>query len=203
MPAPLAVQQELHAGEPSLELSDAGDGADGVEHLGGDILDVLPLRDREDQPVRRCQRGLDGPQSAGRPAPIGAVTPGKRTTSRRGSTGSVSRSAIRYYSFQVPVSRGRMTGFRQIAECCAPPVPVSSRVRRLSHNNLAGCRFPSHGGDHADRRGWRIPCALAAKLAAAECLRLPGASRAYRLSAMLRPASPRMTDPKTSRSPAA
>ena len=31
---------------------------------------------------------------AGRPAPIGAVTPGNSTTSRRGSTGKVNRSAM-------------------------------------------------------------------------------------------------------------
>ena len=60
--APLAVEQQLHAGQPPLELADARDGPDGVEHLGVDVLDVLPLRDREDQPVGRGQRRLDGAQ---------------------------------------------------------------------------------------------------------------------------------------------
>jgi hypothetical protein len=72
----LAVQQELHPGEAALQLSDLGDRADGIEHLGGDALDVLPLRHGEDEPVRRRQRGLDGPQGRG---PAGA--------DRRGHTG--------------------------------------------------------------------------------------------------------------------
>ena len=58
----LAVEQQLHAGQPALELPDPGDGADGVEHVGGHALDVLPLGHREDQPLGRRQRGLDGPQ---------------------------------------------------------------------------------------------------------------------------------------------
>ena len=63
--AVFAVEQKLHAGEPALELADAGHGADGVEHLGGDRLNVLPLRDREDQPPRRVQSGFDRLQGGG------------------------------------------------------------------------------------------------------------------------------------------
>ncbi len=62
----LAVQKQLHTREPALHLTDAGDGADGIKDIGSDALDVLALRDCEDQPLGRGERGLDCAQS-GRP----------------------------------------------------------------------------------------------------------------------------------------
>jgi hypothetical protein len=59
----LSDLQQLHAGKPALQLSNAGDGSNGIERVGGDALDILPLRDREDQPVGSRQRRLDGAQS--------------------------------------------------------------------------------------------------------------------------------------------
>ncbi len=44
----LTVEQQLHAAQPPLHLTDARDGAHGVERLGRNRLHVLPLRDRED-----------------------------------------------------------------------------------------------------------------------------------------------------------
>jgi hypothetical protein len=61
----LAVEEELHAREAPLELADAGHRADGVEHLGGDLLNVLTLRHREHQPLGRAQSGFNGPQGGG------------------------------------------------------------------------------------------------------------------------------------------
>ena len=58
----LTMEEQLHAGEPALELPDLGDRADGVEHVGVHAFDVLPLRDGEDEPLGRRQRGLDGAQ---------------------------------------------------------------------------------------------------------------------------------------------
>ena len=65
--APLTVEQQLHAGQAALHLADPGDGADGVEAVGGDLLEILPLRDGEDQPVRCGQRRLDRAQRPGPP----------------------------------------------------------------------------------------------------------------------------------------
>ena len=65
--APLAMEQQLHAGKSALELSNAGDSSDGVEHIRAYALDVLPLRNGKDQPVGTGQGRLDCPQ-CGRPA---------------------------------------------------------------------------------------------------------------------------------------
>ena len=67
--APLAVEQQLHAGQPALELAYAGNGPDGVQDLGGDAFDVLPLGDREDQPLGLAQGALDRAKRGG---PAGA-----------------------------------------------------------------------------------------------------------------------------------
>ena len=67
---------------------------------------------------------------AGRPAPIGAVTPGNSTTSRSGSTGRVMRSAI---TRQLLPRKTRST---EIEPWFAPSVPLSARSLRLIHNNL-------------------------------------------------------------------
>ncbi len=66
-PAPLAVQQQLHPRQASLELPDPGDGPDRVEDVGAHALDVLTLGHGEDQSLGSRQRGLDGPER-GRPA---------------------------------------------------------------------------------------------------------------------------------------
>jgi hypothetical protein len=63
-PTVLAMEQQLHAGKPALKLPDAGDRSNGVEGLRGHALDVLPLRDREHQPVGAGQRRFDGAQSS-------------------------------------------------------------------------------------------------------------------------------------------
>ncbi len=73
--APLAVEQQLHARQAALHLPDPGDGADGVEAVGSDLLEILPLGDGEDQPVRRGQGRLDRAQCSG---PAGAD--GRRDT---------------------------------------------------------------------------------------------------------------------------
>ena len=63
--AVLAMEEELHAGEPSLELADAGHRADGMEHLRGDRLNVLALGHREHQPLGCVERGFDRLQGGG------------------------------------------------------------------------------------------------------------------------------------------
>jgi hypothetical protein len=57
--AMLAVEEELNPRQAALERTDAGHRADGVEHLGSDLLDVLALGDGEDQPLGRVERRLD------------------------------------------------------------------------------------------------------------------------------------------------
>ncbi len=64
---PLAVEQQLHAGEAALQLPDAGDGADSIERLGCDGVHVLPLGHCEDELVRMLECRLDGAQRS-RPA---------------------------------------------------------------------------------------------------------------------------------------
>ena len=59
------MEQQLHAGKSALELSNAGDSADGVEHIRAYALDVLPLRNGKDQPVGTGQGRLDCPQRGG------------------------------------------------------------------------------------------------------------------------------------------
>jgi hypothetical protein len=56
----LALEEELHAAEAALHLPDAGDHADGVEHLGRGLVGVVALRDGEDEPVA-LERRLDRP----------------------------------------------------------------------------------------------------------------------------------------------
>ena len=63
----LAMQQQLHAGEPALHLTDAGDGPDGEETVRAHRFDILPLGDGEDQPIRSGERGLDGAQRSWTP----------------------------------------------------------------------------------------------------------------------------------------
>ena len=184
----LAVQQELHAGEPALELSDAGDGSDGVEHLGGHILDVLPLRDREDQPVRRRQCGFDGPQRGRAPSPDRrghAREKDDLAQRKHGQCQSFSHSVLLLPSPRLRGKNDRLPSERPSA--LHPLCHVSSRVRRLSHNNLRlSCPVPVRSGGELrlSRHRMADSLVLAAKLAARERLRLPGASRAYRLSAM-------------------
>ena len=76
--APLAVEQQLHAGQPALELADPGDGPDGVEHLGSHAFDVLPLGDREHQPLGLAQRALDGAKRRGPPRADRRGDPGEQ-----------------------------------------------------------------------------------------------------------------------------
>jgi hypothetical protein len=57
----LALQQELHAAEPALDLADAGDDAHRVEDLGRRLVGVVALRDGEDESVA-LERRLDRPQ---------------------------------------------------------------------------------------------------------------------------------------------
>ena len=75
--APFAVQHELHAGEAALHLPEPGDGADAVEPVGAHVVDVLALRDREHQRLRRAQGRLDGAQGAGAPGADRQGDPGK------------------------------------------------------------------------------------------------------------------------------
>ena len=120
--APFAVEEQLHAGQAALQLSDSGDRADGVEVVGGDLLDVLPLGDREHQLVRRGQRGLDGAQGSG---PTGA--------DRRGDSGEEHDVAERkdgngeslgHFEILTALSRGRKwQGNLCRASSNAPPMP--------------------------------------------------------------------------------
>ena len=67
--AMLTLQEQLHPGEPTLHLADAGDGADSVEDVGIDVLHVFPLRHRKDKLLRCCEGGLDRLEGTG---PTGA-----------------------------------------------------------------------------------------------------------------------------------
>ena len=64
--AGFAVDQELHAPQPALDLPDPGHDAHGMQALGGRLIRDIPLRDREDQPAG-LRGGLDGAQSPGSP----------------------------------------------------------------------------------------------------------------------------------------
>ena len=74
----LAVEQQLHAGKTPLELPDLGDGADRVQHIGVDALDVLTLAHREDEALRGCERGLDRPKGRRSPGSDRGGDPGEQ-----------------------------------------------------------------------------------------------------------------------------
>ena len=63
--AVLAADDELGTSQPSLDLDQPGDGADGVEHLGRGVLHVLPLRHGEQQLVGALHHRLDRPHRRG------------------------------------------------------------------------------------------------------------------------------------------
>jgi hypothetical protein len=63
----LAVQQQLHATQPALDLADLGDRPRGIKHRGGDGIDVLPLCDGEDEAGVALQRSFDGAQGGRTP----------------------------------------------------------------------------------------------------------------------------------------
>ena len=88
-----AVNQELHAPQPALNLPDPGHDPHGMQEVRGRLIRVISLRDREDQ-ATGLGGGLDGARVPGRPAVIGTVTPGKRTAPRNGRTGKDLRSAM-------------------------------------------------------------------------------------------------------------
>ena len=71
------MEQQLHPGQPPLELPDPGDGPDGVQNLGSDALDVLPLRDRKDQALGLAQGGFDAAQGRWAPRSDGRGDPRK------------------------------------------------------------------------------------------------------------------------------
>ena len=60
--AALPFDQELDHPAALLDLADAGDRPDRVEHLGSHFVEVLALGDGEDQAVLALGRRLDGAQ---------------------------------------------------------------------------------------------------------------------------------------------
>jgi len=68
---PLAMQQQLHASEPALQLTDARNGTDCVEALWSNRFDILALGYSEDEPIRGGQRSLDGAQRSRATGPDG------------------------------------------------------------------------------------------------------------------------------------
>ncbi len=63
----LALQQQLHAAEPALDLPDPRDDAHRVENVWRGLVGVVALRDREDESLV-LERGFDRAQ---RPRPAG------------------------------------------------------------------------------------------------------------------------------------
>ena len=61
-PAAFAVQDQLHATEIALNLADPRDGPGGVEHAGGDLIDILLLGNRKDLAVGLFEGGFYGAQ---------------------------------------------------------------------------------------------------------------------------------------------
>ena len=74
----LAVEQQLHARKPSLKLTDLGDGADRVQHVGIHALDVLSLGHGEHQALRGRECRLDGPKRRRASGADGGRDPGKQ-----------------------------------------------------------------------------------------------------------------------------
>jgi hypothetical protein len=62
--AALAMEQELHAGQPALQLANAGNRANSVEGLRLDRLGVLALGDGKDELIGCLQGRFDGAQRA-------------------------------------------------------------------------------------------------------------------------------------------
>ena len=123
--ATLAVQQQLHAGQPALDLPDPGDRPDRVEAFGGDLLDVLALADGEDEPLRCGERGLDRAHRARPPGPEGGRHAGeehhfaKRKHRERQSLGHSIHSFFRRPRAQPPRLGARRIALVVQARCRA------------------------------------------------------------------------------------
>ncbi len=75
--AALAVQDQLHAGETAMNLADPGDRADGVEPIRADLVEILPLGQRQDLGLGVAQRGVNGPERSRAARPDGHRDAGK------------------------------------------------------------------------------------------------------------------------------
>ena len=131
----LAVQQELHPGEAPLHLPDTGDGADGIQDFGGHALDVLPLGDREYDPVRGGERSFDCAQRAGTPSADRRGDARKENDLPKGKHRQCEAfSHLSYYSSRLP-SRANDTS-NQDRSLQASAVPWRTTPFAVSFNNL-------------------------------------------------------------------
>ena len=132
--------------QAALELPDPGDGADGVQRLRRDAARCSPAGRRRRPACSGVARAASMARRVpGRPAPIGAVTPGKSTTSRRGRTGSVRRSVMGSCLSSIPGHAGGLSGALRARRCthrvhprCHGCSPAISFGRCPMH--LAQCR---------------------------------------------------------------
>jgi hypothetical protein len=93
--AGVAMQNQLDAAQIALHLADTRDCPGRVKNARRDLVDVFFLGDRENSALRSFSAASIARSVAGRPAPIGDATPGNRTASRNGRTGSVIRSDMK------------------------------------------------------------------------------------------------------------
>ena len=101
--ARLPLEEQARSADAPLDRADRGDRPDRVEELGRDALEVLPLRDGEDELSGLFIAVSMAWSVPGRPAAIGKLTPGKRTALRSGMTGSVCVGCI--MTFRVDLTR--------------------------------------------------------------------------------------------------
>ena len=153
-PAALPLEQQLHAGQAPLDLSDSGDGADGIEALGGDLLGVLALADGEDETLGSSESRLD---RAHRPGPARAQRgrhAGKEHHFAKWENGKGESLGHSVHSFFLPASGSATPAERKAdrgGSAGAVPEARRSRDRRyqcsaeeLSVPNRPAVRAASH-----------------------------------------------------------
>ena len=127
--ARLALEQQLHAAEPALDLPDPGDDAHRVEDVGRRLVGVVALRDGEDQTIG-LRGGLDGAQGPRPPRGDRDREPGKITVPRNGRTGKDLRSAMMgpFSGFHIPRDAPRRS-VRLVRQ--GKPIPSGSGLRQF------------------------------------------------------------------------
>src|SRR3989454_7129894 len=122
--AAIPMQDQLHAAEIALHLADAGDRAGGVEHAGGDLIDVLFLSDGKDLAVGLLQSGFYGAQCRG------TARANRRRKDRKSTRLNSSHLVISYAVFCLKKKKPASAPELHIANA-APPRRIASPDRVL------------------------------------------------------------------------
>ena len=186
----LALQQQLHAAEAALDLTDPGDDAGGIEHVSGRLVGVVALRDGKDEAVA-FERRLDGPQGPGSPSGDRGGEAGENDLPAKGQDGQGLSfgHGMALAGAGAAWQRHPDTIRMRPAELCqtdafakAPVHDEAGRITCTTHSQGPGAPPGAKSAPCAKlfRPDWRIGCQLVrpgCSECLARCSRFPGASQ--------------------------